>query len=59
MEEAMSRMDLFKGIGMGIIAGGAVGFFATTDRRRAKKMKGRAIRTIGTVMENVADIFGG
>lgn len=54
----MSTMDFVKGISIGIIAGGTIGMAVSTDKRRAKKMKGRAIRTIGTVMENVADIFG-
>lgn len=53
----MTTMDFVKGVGVGIIAGGTIGLALTSDKRRTKKIKGRAIRTIGTVMENVADVF--
>jgi len=55
----MSRMNFVKGIGLGIIAGGTISMALSSDKRRMKKMKGKAIKTIGTVMENVADVFGG
>lgn len=54
----MSTMDFVRGVGVGIVAGGAIGMCMRNDKRRSRKIRGKAVKIIGDVMENVSDVFG-
>ena len=55
----MSTMDFVRGVSLGIVAGGAIGMCMRNDKRRSRKMRGKAVKTIGNIMDNVSDAFGG
>lgn len=54
----MSTMDFIRGIGVGVIAGGTIGMAMASNKKRHRKSKNNAMKTIGTVMENVSDVLG-
>ncbi|MCL2588730.1 MAG: hypothetical protein FWD84_04895 [Oscillospiraceae bacterium] len=54
----MHNMDLIKGIGIGLIAGGAISIALTSGKRRQRKCKNHTIRAIGDVVDNVTDMLG-
>ena len=54
----MSNKNFLSGMGMGIVAGSAIGMLVSPRTRRshgAKKMVGRAIKNVGSVIEEVSD----
>ena len=54
----MNNMDLVKGIGIGLVAGGAIGLALTSGKRKRKKCKNHTIKALGDVVENVTDMLG-
>jgi len=54
----MKHMDLMRGLGLGLLAGGAIGLVLTSGRRRRKRCKNHTIRAIGDVVGNVTDMLG-
>ena len=55
---SMNNVDFMKGIGLGLIAGGAISIALTARGRRRKKCKNHTIRAIGDVVDNVTDMLG-
>ena len=54
----MSHSGFFKGIGTGLLVGAAIGMSLAPDKKRRKKILGKAIRTVGEVIEDVTDAIG-
>lgn len=51
----MNNMNFVKGMGVGLMVGGAIGMAVATPKKTGKKIMGRALKTIGEVMEDVTD----
>lgn len=54
----MNNTELLKGIGIGLIAGGAIQIVLTSGKRKRKKCKNHTIRAIGEAVDNVTDMLG-
>jgi len=57
----MSNMDsstFLKGLGVGMVVGSAVGMAVHAGKSGGKKAWGRALKSMGDVVENVTDILG-
>ena len=54
----MNNMDLLKGFGIGVLAGGALTVALASGKRKRKKCKNHAIRAVGEVVDNVTDMLG-
>ena len=54
----MNNVDLLKGLGIGLVAGGAIGIALTSGRRRRKRCKDHTIKAIGDMVGNVTDMLG-
>ena len=54
----MDNMKFLKGIGIGLVAGGAISIALTSGRRRRNKCKHHTIKAIGDVVGNVTDMLG-
>jgi len=54
----MNHRDMLKGIGIGLVVGGAVSIALSSGRRKRKKCKGHTIKAIGEVVDNVTDMIG-
>ncbi|MCL2827122.1 MAG: hypothetical protein FWD99_00090 [Oscillospiraceae bacterium] len=56
----MNKMDLWKGIGigLGIVAGCGLKMFLCSRRRKLNKKKHDAVRAFGQVVDNVTEMFG-
>ena len=54
----MNNKELLKGIGIGLVAGGAISIAVTARGRKRKKCKNHTIRAIGDVVGNVTDMMG-
>lgn len=52
----MNNMSFIKGIGVGMIVGSAVGMVVSPRKRRGGL--GKAIKSIGTAVENVTETIG-
>lgn len=52
----MNNMSFFKGIGLGMVVGSAVGM--AVSPRKHKGGIGRAIKSIGTAIESVTETIG-
>lgn len=52
----MSNMSFVKGIGLGLIVGSVVGMVVMPKRKRTSV--GKALRSMGDVVENVAGTIG-
>jgi len=53
----MSSLDLLKGIGIGLVAGGAITMAVGSGKRKKRKNKHHTIRAIGDVVDNVTDMI--
>jgi len=54
----MTKMNFARGIGVGILVGFAVGMVIPRRRMTRKKAIGKALRTVGSVIENVSEAVG-
>ena len=56
----MSGNDFLKGAAVGLVIGSAAGMMMVPDKRRGCKKKsiGKAIKTVGEVVENFTDFIG-
>ena len=50
----MTSMNLVKGMAIGIVVGSAIGACVTPSRRN-RNIIGKALRTMGEVVENITD----
>jgi len=51
-------MNFFKGVGTGIIVGTIIGMNFMPDKKRGKKILGKAMKAVGEVMEDISDAVG-
>ena len=56
----MDNRRFVTGLGLGMIAGGAIGLMMTPSGRRSdtKKMLSRALKGMGDVIDDVSGVFG-
>ena len=54
----MRSMDLIKGIGIGMVAGAALGAAMRPKKRKMKSVAGRALRSAGEIAENISNVMG-
>ncbi len=55
----MTKHQFMSGIGIGAIAGAALGMaMSTSKRREIKRAADKAIKAVGEVMENISDNVG-
>ena len=54
----MSNMDLCKGIGIGLLIGGAISLAMSSGKRKRKRCKNHTIKALGEVVDNVTDMLG-
>lgn len=55
----MKQHEFAKGMGLGMVAGAALGAaMAPKKKRSVKKAAGKAMKTMGQVMENLSDDMG-
>ena len=53
MEQSMKAMDFLKGMGAGLVVGACVGMTVLPDHKSRKKQIGRAVKTVGQIIEDV------
>jgi gas vesicle protein len=51
----MNNMNFVKGMGVGLMVGSAIGMAVAAPKKNGKKIVGRALKTIGEVVEDVTD----
>lgn len=51
----MSGMYFVKGLGVGMVAGATVALIAMPKKKAEKNNCGKAIKTIGEIIDNIAD----
>lgn len=51
----MNNMNFVKGMGVGLMVGSAIGMAVASPKKNGKKIVGRALKTIGEVVEDVTD----
>lgn len=55
----MNSMSFIKGMGIGIVVGSAIGMIAAPERKSTgRKAVGRALKSVGSVVEDITDVFG-
>ena len=55
----MTKHQFIAGIGMGMVAGAALGMAMTgTKKREIKRAADKAIKAVGEVVENLSDTMG-
>ena len=54
----MNSIDFVKGIGLGVMAGAAIGMAVVPKKKRTKNVVAKALRSAGDVVENVASVMG-
>ena len=54
----MTKMSFAKGIGLGLLVGSAVAVAIPHRKHSHKRTIGKALRTVGEVIENVSDAIG-
>jgi len=55
----MTERNFLKGIGLGVMAGAAVGAMMMPRKKtKLKKAAGKAMKTVGHVMEEISDDMG-
>ena len=54
----MTKTNFVKGIGVGILLGSAVGMVMPRRKMTRKRAIGKALRTVGGVIENVSEAMG-
>ena len=53
----MNNMSFFKGIGLGVMVGSVVGMITAPKKQKASRI-GKAIRSVGDAVENIAGGIG-
>jgi hypothetical protein len=53
-----SGMNFAKGVGLGILVGSAIGMAVAAPKKNGKKMVGKALRSVGEVIESINDAMG-
>lgn len=56
----MNTINFAKGVGVGIIVGSAIGVAVAQPHKKSavkKNFMGRALRTVGDIVENIGDSF--
>ena len=58
--EVLSKkeMELVKGIGIGMVAGAAIGMLVVPKKKSKPSMVGKAVKAAGEVIDNVTGLFG-
>ena len=51
----MYSMSFVRGVGIGIMVGGAIGAACARQRKHPKGTVGRALKNLGSLMEDVTD----
>ena len=54
----MDNMDFIRGIGIGLVVGGAVSLALSSGKRKRKKCKHHTIKALGEVVDNMTDMLG-
>ncbi len=57
MNQAQTR-NFFKGVGLGIMVGSTVGMMMKGNSGKSKNSWGKALKSMGEVVENVTGVFG-
>lgn len=52
------EMELVKGIGIGMVAGAAIGMLAHPKKKTKTSMIGKAVKAVGEVIDNAAGVLG-
>jgi hypothetical protein len=50
--------NFVKGVGVGLMVGSAIGMAVATPKKNGKKMVGKALRSVGEVIESLNDAMG-
>jgi len=53
-----TEMELIKGIGIGMVAGAAIGMLVAPKKKSKANMIGKAVKAAGEVINNVTGILG-
>lgn len=54
----IENSNFYKGIGVGIMVGSAVGMAVKTTRPESKNAWGKTLKSMGEVVENVSSVLG-
>ncbi|MCD8374183.1 MAG: hypothetical protein LUC20_03670 [Oscillospiraceae bacterium] len=54
----MSCMNFLKGIGAGLMVGACIGMVFKPNKKHSKKMMSRAVRAVGDVIDEFAEMMG-
>lgn len=54
----MNNKQFFKGIGLGMVTGAAIGMALAPRPKSMKSAAGKAIKAVGDVVENIAENIG-
>lgn len=54
----MNHNDFFKGMGIGLVAGGIFAVSMSMDKRKLKRRKQGAIRVVNEAVDNVTEMLG-
>ena len=49
----MKAKDFFKGMGAGLVVGACVGLTVAPDHKSRKRQIGRAVKTVGQIIEDI------
>ena len=52
------EIELVKGIGIGMVAGAAIGMLVVPKKRSKTSMIGKAVKAAGEVIDNAASVLG-
>ena len=50
--------NFIKGMGTGLVVGACIGMTCAPDKKKGKKMLGKAMRAVSEVMDDVASVMG-
>lgn len=54
----MDRTDFFRGMGIGLVTGAAIGVAIMPKKRSLKSSAGKTIRAVSDVVENISSAMG-
>lgn len=54
----MEKMDFFRGMGIGLVTGAAIGVAMMPRKRSLRNSAGKTIRAVGDVVENITSAMG-
>lgn len=54
----MSSMNFLKGMGAGLVVGVFLGVTMMPDKKSCKRRVGKAIKTVGEIIEDISDAVG-